>query len=87
MSEDMNTALMLLAVGMITVFVVLSCVVLLGNLLIKFVNRFVPLAVASSAKQATSHSIAPAKIAAISTAVKIFTKGKGTVSSVQKLEQ
>ena len=86
MSEDMNTALMLLGVGMITVFIVLSCVVLLGNLLISFVNQFVPAVITQSGKLKTGDGIASVKIAAISAAVEIFTKGKGNVSSIKKLE-
>lgn len=85
MNEDLNTALSLMGIGMITVFVVLSCVVLLGNLLIRFVNRFVPAPVIKTSPNRSSDQIAPSKIAAITAAVDIFTKGKGQVSSIKKL--
>lgn len=84
MSEDINTALMLLGVGMITVFIVLSCVVFLGNLLILYVNKFVPEAVKISRKPTSGGKIAAVKIAAISTAIEIFTKGKGSVERIKK---
>ena len=85
MNKDLNTALSLMGIGMITVFVVLSCVVILGNLLIRFVNRFVPAAVAKPSPDRSSDQIAPSKIAAITAAVEIFTKGRGQISSIKKL--
>ena len=40
--ENLNTALGLLVVGMVTVFIVLWLVVLIGNLVIRVTNRVVP---------------------------------------------
>ena len=84
MTQDFSTALMLMGVGMITVFVVLSLVVLVGNGLVSFVNKFVPdsLSVQSNNQQTT---IDPAKIAAITAAVEIFTNGKGQVDKIEKV--
>ena len=84
MTQDFSTALMLMGVGMITVFVVLSLVVLVGNGLVSFVNKFVPdsLSVQSHNQQTT---IVPAKIAAITAAVEIFTNGKGQVDKIEKV--
>lgn len=82
MSEELNTALMLMGIGMITVFFVLLCVVITGKILISFVNKFVPLTEVASSKTA---EISSAKVAAITSAVEVFTKGKGTITNIKKL--
>jgi len=74
MDTNFSTALMLLVVGMITVFVVLALVVFTGNVLIRLVNLF-------SSKE---EGIAPAKIAAITSAVAQFTHGKGRITKIEK---
>jgi len=71
----MNQALTLLAIGMITVFVILTLVVLVGNLLIKVVNRLTP---------EDRAEISPRKLAAITAAVEVVTEGKGKVSRIEK---
>lgn len=65
---------------MITVFVVLSLVVVVGNLLIRIVNRFVAISV-SSAKPT---EISKTKIAAITAAVELITRGKGRITKIEK---
>ncbi|MFY0625405.1 MAG: OadG family protein [Reichenbachiella sp.] len=82
MSEELNTALMLMGIGMITVFFVLMCVVITGKILISFVNRFVPLTETAAPSNA---NIPASKIAAITSAVEIFTKGKGKITNIKKL--
>ena len=82
MSEDLNTAVMLLGIGMITVFFVLFCVVVTGKVLIALVNRYVPVAVKTTPSRGTD--IPPQKIAAITSAVEIFTKGKGKITNIKK---
>ena len=81
MTEDLNTAVMLMGIGMITVFFVLFCVVVTGKILIGFINRFVPIAEPASSG---SSEISPQKIAAITSAVEIFTKGKGKITNIKK---
>ena len=73
MGSEFSTALTLLAIGMITVFVVLLLVVITGNVLIRMVNRL-----------DKSTTIEPAKIAAISAAVEAFTDGKGHITKIEK---
>lgn len=85
MNEDLNTALLLMGVGMVTVFLVLTCVVILGNVLTRFVNRFVPVVESVPVKSSSSDTIQAPKIAAITSAVEIFTKGKGQIKSIKKL--
>lgn len=85
MPESLNTALMLLVVGIITVFTILTLIVLLGNLLIGIINRFFPQTPPVSAAIVNSQQeIASNKMAAIISAVDIVTEGKGKVTSIQK---
>ncbi|MEQ9424032.1 MAG: OadG family transporter subunit [Cyclobacteriaceae bacterium] len=86
MSESINTALMLMGVGMITVFVVLTLVVVVGNGLTIFVNKFVPEKVVQEVKRTTSGAINPKKLAAITSAVEIFTQGKGKITRIEKID-
>ena len=79
----MNEALTLLGSGMITIFVILSLVVLMGNALIRLVNRFATSAVIDESEIA-NHSIQSETIAAIVAAVDLTTQGKGRVVSVKK---
>lgn len=87
MDKAYGTALMLLAVGMITVFTILALIVLFGNLLISFVNKYFPEASAPAKPwQVSSATIAPKTMAAILSAVEMATDGKAKVTSVTKLK-
>lgn len=81
MNGELSTALSLLAVGMITVFVVLMLVVIVGNVLISLVNRFF-----AEEITAISEEIPKSKIAAISAAINIITEGKGRIKNIDKIE-
>lgn len=83
----MGIAFELLGVGMVTVFLILSLVVILGNLIIRFVNRFIPdvQIVSGQLADAVTAEIHPKKIAAIVSAVKIVTKGTGHITSIKKI--
>ena len=80
MENEISQALTLMGIGMITVFVVLSLVVVVGNVLIKIVNRFAPLQVVASKEPEISNS----KIAAITSAVEIITGGKGRITKIER---
>ena len=82
MSELFSTALNLLLVGMITVFVVLLLVYLTGTLLILIVNRYFP--GQSDRMDIREEEINPSVVAAITAAVDVFTKGAGKVSKIEK---
>jgi oxaloacetate decarboxylase gamma subunit len=73
--------------GTSTVFFILIMVVVLGNLIIRLTNKFalVPLAVTELASPKKA-GIEPAKLAAIISAVEITTKGKGKVTSIEKMK-
>lgn len=83
----MGVAFELLGVGIITVFVILSLVVVIGNLIIWFVNKYIGEDVKSQSKSSGNSSIEinAKKLAAIVSVVSLVTKGTGRVSNVKKL--
>lgn len=95
MESTTSNALILLTIGMITVFVVLLLVVIAGKALIALVNRYgdeetseipasLPLKNNSGLRRQHTN---PAIIAAISAAVEHATHGRGRVTSINKLNQ
>ena len=85
--NDLGLALELMGVGMITVFVILSLVVIIGNLIIRFVNRFMPEEIASVVTGTINRAgdINSKKMAAIVSAVNLVTRGKGKVTKIEKI--
>jgi oxaloacetate decarboxylase gamma subunit len=90
MNEGLGTALMLLAVGMITVFTILALIVIFGNILISLVNKFVPeekiSKVVKVVERVTQGAIDPRKMAAIVSAVDVVTDGNAKVTSITKAD-
>lgn len=85
--ENIETAILLMVVGMATVFVILLIVIYLGKLLIALVNKYAPEEVAP-AKQESPRGAAPIAgnvLAAITAAVNVVTQGKGKITKVEKL--
>ncbi len=84
--SDFGLALQLMVIGMITVLVILSLVVAIGNLIIRFVNKYLPEEVVKKVQQVTNSSgdLNRKKVAAIVSAVKIVTEGKGHVTKIEK---
>jgi len=93
MSDALSEALLILAVGMITVFAILAMVVVTGQLLIRITNRFAPdvrvvkpaRAVARTPYGKASNAIEKKKIAAIMAAVEVATGGRGRVRKIEKM--
>ena len=88
--ENLNEAISLLLVGMITVFVILSLVVFIGNMVIRLTNRFLPVETITTKKTIVSGKAAssnPAKIAAVIAAVEAITGGKGRIDKINKIEK
>lgn len=86
--ENLNLGLMLLVVGMVSVFVILLIVIGLSNLLITVVNKVAPEEVVvkkNASSQAAPAVIDPNTMAAIKGAVNIVTGGKGKVMKVEKI--
>ena len=87
MEEGLSTAVMLLAVGMITVFTILALIVFFGNLLITLVNKFIPEEkVSKVVRSVTLGAIDSRKMAAIVSAVDVVTEGKAKVTSITKVD-
>lgn len=84
MGDYLQQALMLLGVGMVTVFIILWIVVLVGNGIILFVNRFIPLEEAPLKRTGLSHRMEATRLAAITAAVQIATQGQGRIISIEK---
>lgn len=84
--DQIGLAFELLGVGMITVFVILALVVILGNGIIMFVNKFIGEEPKVQAVDPSSPvvTISPKKLAAIVSAVSNVTKGAGRVTNVEK---
>ena len=91
MTENLHTALTVMAVGMVTVFTILSLVVLTGKLLISAVNKFAP--APESLKKRSTKSLSKTlagkekeTIAALVAAVEAVTGGKGKITSIEKVK-
>ena len=84
--ENLNLALLLMVVGMATVFAILLIVIYIGKLLIALVNKYAPEEVAPAKQAANAPAAIPGNImAAINAAVTVVTQGMGTVANVEKI--
>lgn len=85
--SEMEIALELLGVGMVTVFIILALVVVLGDLIIRVVNRFMPEVekVSISPNEPVAPPTNQKKLAAIVSAINQVTKGSGRVTKIEKL--
>ena len=95
--ENLNLALLLMVVGMATVFAILLIVIYLGKLLIALVNKYAPEEVAPAKQAANAPAAIPGNImTAINAAVTVVTQGKvcmqvnneqgrGKVAKVEKI--
>ena len=80
--ENIETAILLMVVGMATVFVILLIVIYLGKLLITLVNKYAPEEVVPVKREASQ---GPAPVPGNILAVNVVTQGKGKVTKVEKL--
>lgn len=84
--ENLNTALLLVVIGMATVFTILLVVIYLGKGLIALVNKYVPEEAVPVKAAANGSAAIPGNVlAAISAAVTVVTQGKGKVAKVEKI--
>lgn len=83
--ENIEVALMLMVVGMATVFVILLIVIYLGKLLISLVNKFAPEEVSKKKVSSSVPVLDAGAMDAIKAAVDILTAGKGQVVKIEKL--
>ena len=83
--ENIQSALVLLVIGMIMVFIVLWLVFGLGNLLIRLTNRYIAEDKDIQGYYDVNKSDKnPKKVAAIIAAVDIATQGQGRIDSINK---
>ncbi|MEN6453264.1 MAG: OadG family transporter subunit [Prolixibacteraceae bacterium] len=83
--ENIGLAMELLVVGMITVFTILFLVIIIGNLIIRLVNKYVPEEIVNRRPSVPGSTMNTGKIAAITGAVKTLTGGRGNVTKIEKL--
>jgi Na+-transporting methylmalonyl-CoA/oxaloacetate decarboxylase gamma subunit len=92
MNNNLQEAFIILAVGMITVFAILSLVVFTGQILIKITNKYAPPQTAKinisdnpiSTVSSPSNTINKKKLAAIIATVDHLTHGKGRIEKIKK---
>lgn len=84
MESNITQALQLLVIGMGTVFLILSLVVLLSNALIRLVNSYSrPARLTPVSQEAV---VPPAHIAVIHAVTEHVTKGQGSVVSITPIQ-
>ncbi len=85
--ENIETGLLLLTVGMSTVFLILLIVINFGKGLIILVNKYAPEEVINkkSAPAMATGAMPPQTTAAIAAAVSVVTGGKGKITKIEKI--
>ena len=84
-TSDINLALQLLLIGMVSVFVILGIVVGLGKLLVTLVNKFSPEVVKPQKLSKKKTVFNPKKLAALTAVVDIVTQQQGVIKSIKKI--
>ncbi len=75
MYNNLSTAFSLLIIGMTSVFVVLTLIVITSRFLIRIVNAL---------HIEVKENISKRKLAAIATSIDFFTEGKGKITKIEK---
>ena len=84
--ENLSTAFRLMAVGMVTVFIILLVIIILGKLLTMLVNKYAPAEEVTSPKHSKTPAPIPGNIlAAITAAVNVVTQNKGKITKIEKM--
>lgn len=86
MASTYSTAIMLMLVGMITVFAMLVIVFLVGNMIISVTNSIYKEPDTPKIPVAKPVNIESQKLAAIVSSVNMVTSGKGRVISIEKIK-
>ncbi|MEM9546853.1 MAG: OadG family protein [Bacteroidota bacterium] len=84
MESTVSNAFLLLGIGMITVFVVLSIVVFSGSLLISIINKYAPEPVKEP--RLIKPLVSNKQVAVLTAVVEYVTKGKGKIESIEKVK-
>ena len=90
MPETLYSAFTLLLIGMITVFTILSLVVISGNLLIRLVNKYAPAPLPKKSSytfvEDKAAAIPSQKVAVIVAAIEAVTEGKARIVKIERKE-
>jgi oxaloacetate decarboxylase (Na+ extruding) subunit gamma len=81
--QPLNEALSIMIVGMVTVIFILFSIVMIGNVIIKLTNKYIP-DVHTVVKKGTDEPAANTR-QAITAAINLLTKGRGKVTSITKI--
>ncbi len=84
MESTLSNALILMVIGMISVFIVLLVVVMGGSILINFINKYYPESVISQVSNSKDSLVSPKIMAVLTAAVLQATGGKGHIDEVLK---
>ena len=84
-SENFIQSLMLMGIGLTTVFCVLLIIIGVGNLLISFVNKFVPEEEKPKAVPSSSNAVDSNVAAAINAAILQVTNGKSKAEKIERI--
>ncbi len=82
--ENLSEALLLLLVGMVTVFCVLLIVIFMGKCIVLFVNKYIPEVVKEKQAPVSNNNPTPSQVSAINQAIAMITNGKGYVINIEK---
>ena len=86
MDETLSKGLMLMVVGMLTVFLILWLITVIGNIIIRLSNKYLPdVEQVVKEKKGDAQQIKKSTYAAIESAVSIVTNGKRKVSEIKKI--
>lgn len=84
--NEIGKAFELMFIGLTVVFINLYLVVLIGNLIIRFVNRYIPdVPEVSLETTSSTPKVNTKKLAALVSAVNIVTNGKGRIRKIEKI--
>jgi len=88
MEANMQTALLLMMIGMVTVFAILLLVVLCSKLMIIIINTYFQelIDIEPLPHPSRGHMHDPKKISIIIAAVEAITAGKGRIKEIRKMD-
>ncbi len=85
-SANFSTSLMLMGIGLATVFAVLLLIIWLGNLMVKLINKYAPEEEAPKAKTSAAPAAVDSNVAqAINLAIMQITGGKSKAEKIEKI--
>lgn len=84
--DNFIQSLQLMGIGLLTVFCVLLLIIFLGNLLIKFTNKYIPEEEKSIPSAGVTNNAVDANVAqAINLAISKLTGGKSKAEKIEKI--